>query len=344
MSEFEYELPTEQIAQHPISPRDSARLLVDTPQGLEDAHVRDLASFLEPGDLLVLNRTRVLRARLALRKSTGGAVEVLLLEPRSSGDWEALVRPSKKVKPGTVLTSVSDNSDLQVIVGEDLGSGRRLVRLEVDGVQIAPSDIERHLTQAGVMPLPPYITETLEDSQRYQTVFAETPGSVAAPTAGLHFTDELLESLRSQAIAVAHVELHVGLDTFRPVMTEDSDDHVMHSERFIVAHETLDACASAKRVIAVGTTSVRALESAALGHTGRTDLYIQRGFEFKVVDLMLTNFHLSRSSLLLMVDAFVGPRWKDIYRTAIDRNYRFLSFGDTMLLSRSDLGSNGSTS
>jgi S-adenosylmethionine:tRNA ribosyltransferase-isomerase len=335
MNDFAYELPEGRIAQRPATPRDSARLLVDAPAGLKDAHVRDLPSLLGEGDLLVLNRTRVLPARLALKKPTGGLVEVLLLEPRAGGHWEALIKPSRKVPPGTRLRPATSESAFSVVAGADLGSGKRLVELRFGAEPLGIDDLEVPLADVGVMPLPPYITETLADPTRYQTVYAEIPGSVAAPTAGLHFTEELLHDLREVGVAIAEVELHVGLDTFRPVTADHADDHVMHSERFVVSEEVRAACGRADRVVAVGTTSVRALESAAVGHTDRTDLFIRRGFEFKVVDLLLTNFHMSRSTLLMMVDAFAGERWRTMYETALDRDYRFLSFGDAMLLRRS---------
>jgi S-adenosylmethionine:tRNA ribosyltransferase-isomerase len=335
MNDFAYELPEARIAQRPATPRDSARLLVDASAGLEDAYVRDLPSLLGQGDLLVLNRTRVLPARLALKKPTGGLVEVLLLEPRSGGHWEALIKPSRKVPPGMPLRPAAADSAFSVVAGADLGSGKRLVELRFGAEPLSIDDLEAPLAEVGVMPLPPYITETLADPARYQTVYAEIPGSVAAPTAGLHFTPELLNTLREAGVVIAEVELHVGLDTFRPVTADNADDHVMHSERFVVSDKVRAACERADRVIAVGTTSVRALESDAVGHTERTDLFIRRGFDFKVVDLLLTNFHMSRSTLLMMVDAFVGERWRTIYETALDRDYRFLSFGDAMLLSRS---------
>ncbi len=336
MNDFAYELPQGRIAQHPVTPRDSARLLVDSPLGLQDAHVNDLPGLVGDGDLLVLNRTKVLPVRLGLYKATGGAVEVLLLEPATEGQWKALIKPSRKVPPGTRLTPSTHGSGFSVVAGKELGSGMRLVQLRYGDEPIAVDEAEPSLKEFGVMPLPPYITAPLRDPDRYQTVFAEIPGSAAAPTAGLHFTNELLAELKSSGAAIAEVELHVGLDTFRPVTVDDPDDHVMHSERFVVPDDVVEACERANRVIAVGTTSVRALESAALGYSGRTDLYIRRGFEFRVVDVLLTNFHLSRSSLLIMVDAFVGERWRMIYETAIDREYRFLSFGDAMFLTRDE--------
>lgn len=343
---FDYELPEERIAQHPVEPRDSARLLVDRGPGVDPDHgrtVADLPDLLDPGDLLVVNTTRVLPARLHLRKATGGAAEVLLLE-RRSGDpgepstWEALVRPGRRLPPGTPLRPEAGD-DLEVVVGDELGEGRRLVRVATRGDELAA--LERH----GEMPLPPYITEALEQPDRYQTVFAERPASAAAPTAGLHLTEEVLGRCRQRGIRRADVDLVVGLGTFRPIATEQVADHVMHSEAYRVPEATMEACAATRaaggRVVAIGTTAVRALESAAA--TGRledrTELFIHGDHRFLVVDRLLTNFHLPRSSLLVLVEAFVGPRWRDLYAEALAEGYRFLSFGDAMLLTRHDLWS-----
>lgn len=345
---LDYHLPPEAIAQVPIEPRDAARLLVDrgAHQPPEHRLVSDLTDFLEPGDLLVVNDTRVLPARLHLRKPTGGAAEVLLLErigpvldeggpghPSSGSradrtgrdEWEALVRPGRRVPPGTLLWS--SGGELLVEVADDLGQGRRRVF------------VEGKVAEHGEVPLPPYVHERLGDPERYQTVYAREPASVAAPTAGLHLTHSLLDRCEAMGVEVATVELIVGLDTFRPMTTDRVEDHEIHSERYRVPEATWTACASTTgRVVAVGTTVVRALESAAShrGLEGRTDLFITRGYEFKVVDLLLTNFHVPRSTLLALVDAFVGPRWHDLYAAAIEERYRFLSFGDAMLLSRGD--------
>jgi S-adenosylmethionine:tRNA ribosyltransferase-isomerase len=329
---FDYDLPHEAIAQQPPEERDGARLLVDRGRDAEpdDRVVTDLPDLLQPGDLLVVNDTRVRRARLALRKPTGGAAEVLLLERRADGRWEALVRPSGRLAPGVVLDS---DAGLRVEVGEDLGQGRRLVRL----LDVAtPADEEALIEAAGHVPMPPYITRRLRDPDRYQTVFAANPSSSAAPTAGLHLTEELLGRCRDRAIEVAAVELAIGLDTFRPIVAEKVDDHRMHSEHYRVPEATIDACGAARRVVAVGTTVVRALESAAAAgeREGRTELFIRSGYDFALVDVLLTNFHLPRSTLLVLIDAFVGPRWRDLYRHALDVGYRFLSFGDAMLLER----------
>ncbi len=348
---FDYELPEERIAQHPLTERDSARLLVDRGVGAAPDHriVRDLPELLEPGDLLVLNTTRVLPARLHLRKATGGAAEVLLLEQvDGTGDegttvWEALVRPSRKLPPGTELRPPGGADDLVVTTGADLGEGRRHVTLRADGDLLAA--LERH----GEMPLPPYITAPLDDPERYQTVFSRQPGSAAAPTAGLHLTPEVLARLDERGVRRAEVELVVGLGTFRPIATDTVEDHVMHSEQYRVPAETAEACeatrAAGGRVVAVGTTAVRALESAAVRAEpqGRTDLFITPGYEWRVVDRLLTNFHLPRSSLLVMIEAFVGPRWRELYAEALTEGYRFLSFGDAMLLTRAGGAGGGST-
>ena len=342
-SAFDYELPEAAIAQHPLEERDAARLLVDRGAGSapENRIVRELPDLLEPGDLLVLNTTRVLPARLALFKETGAAVEVLLLERRDGGvlsdsgrsRWEALVRPGRKLPPGTVVRP-REGSGLEVTVGADLGDGRREVVIDVDGPLL---DVLEHF---GRMPLPPYITEALEEQERYQTVFSERPASAAAPTAGLHLTADVLQRCADRGIGRADVELVVGLGTFRPIATDRIEDHLMHGEVFRVPQETLDACRRTKakggRVVAVGTTAVRALESAvALGVTeGRTELFIHGDFEFALVDRLMTNFHLPKSSLIVMIDAFIGSRWRELYSDALRDGYRFLSFGDAMLLTR----------
>lgn len=342
---FDYELPPERIAQHPIEPRDAARLLVDRGPGAPAVHacVRDLPTLLEPGDLLVVNDTRVLPARLALRKATGGAVEVFLLEPVEGAEdarWQALVRPSRKVAPGTTLTPVRDvASGTAVEVLDDLGEGRRVVRLRCPGGTGREAQLAA-IAEMGQMPLPPYITAPLEEQDRYQTVYADAPGSAAAPTAGLHFTDALLDAVRVRGVAIATVELIVGLDTFRPIIVDTVEDHQMHTEAYRVPAATWDLVeathARGGRVVAVGTTALRALESAAARGelAGRTDLFVHDPYEFAVVDRLLTNFHLPRSSLLVLIDAFVGPHWRDLYREALEGDYRFLSFGDAMLLTR----------
>lgn len=333
-ADFDYELPPERIAQTPLAERDQARLLVDAGPGRRPHHavVRDLPALLAPGDVVVVNDTRVLPARVAVRRASGGAAEVLLLE-RVDGWWEALVRPSRKLKPGEVVHA---GEDAAIEIGDDLGEGRRRVRF------VASRDLADDLATldlAGTVPLPPYITEPLDDDERYQTVYAHHPGSAAAPTAGLHLTEAVLEVLRARQIRVETVDLQVGLGTFRPIATDAVDDHVMHRERYAVPVSTQAAIAArppGARVVAVGTTTLRALEAwAATGAAaGHTDLFIRRPYRFAVVDLLLTNFHLPRSSLLVLIDAFVGPRWRELYASALAEDYRFLSFGDAMLLTR----------
>jgi S-adenosylmethionine:tRNA ribosyltransferase-isomerase len=332
LADFDYRLPEDRIAQSPIEPRDAARLLVDRgSRPPEHRHVRDLPGLLHPGDLVVVNETKVIPARLALRRATGGAAEVLLLEPLDGARlvWEALVRPAKRLRAGEMLRS--DGGVDVVEIGERTAAGDTFtVRLagSVDSLDL----LARH----GEMPLPPYITERLVDPDRYQTVYAREPGSAAAPTAGLHFTPELLAVMGDIGIEVATVELVVGLDTFRPVVEDDPLDHRMHTERYRVPAGTLQRCRDAERVVAVGTTTVRALESAAATGEleGRTDIFIHRGFDWQVVDVLLTNFHLPRTTLLMMIDAFVGDRWRRLYAEALSEKYRFLSFGDAMLLHR----------
>jgi len=333
-SSFDYPLPDARIAQHPVEPRDAARLLVDRGPGRAPDHrrVADLPDLLAPGDVVVVNTTKVIPARLALRKLTGGAVEVLLLGPLGTR-WEALVRPSRKVAPGTVLAPAAAIDDgpaagFAVTVGEDLGEGRRVVDLH--GVD----DVFAALDVIGSMPLPPYITQPLADPGRYQTVYADRPASAAAPTAGLHLTPELLDAVQAKGIEVVDVELEVGLGTFRPIVADVVEEHVMHAERYHVPDATMAACRAADRVVAIGTTTVRALESAAATGVARgtTDLFIHGDRPFAVVDVLLTNFHLPRSSLLVMIDAFIGPHWRDLYTEALAHDYRFLSFGDAMLL------------
>lgn len=346
-SDFDYDLPDSAIAQHPLDVRDAARLLVDQGPLNPPTHrvVRDLADLLDPGDLLVVNNTRVLPARLHLTRSSGGAAEVLLLDRLDDGAvdsvghsrWEALVRPSRKVAPGTELTPAGPGDELRIVVHDDLGEGRRIVELE-SSIPLLDA-LERH----GVMPLPPYITERLDEPERYQTVFSQRPASAAAPTAGLHLTKEVFARCEERGIGRAEVELVVGLGTFRPIATDAVEDHVMHSEAYRIPPETMEACERTKaaggKVIAIGTTVVRALESAAAfgASSGRTELFIKGDHEFKIVDRLLTNFHLPRSSLLVLIDSFVGPRWRDLYAEALDDGYRFLSFGDAMLLTRRDL-------
>jgi S-adenosylmethionine:tRNA ribosyltransferase-isomerase len=334
---FDYDLPDDAVAQHPVEPRDSARLLDATGDRVRHRRVHELEELLGPGDVMVVNDTKVLRARLELFKPTGGAVEVLVLEPTGRpNEWQALVRPGRRVAPGTDLYATAGGGPVagngaggrnrpMATVGAVLSDGRRLVTM-------APDAMER----AGQVPLPPYITEPLDDPDRYQTVYARRPGSVAAPTAGLHLTEELIDRIRGRGVEIVTVELVVGLGTFRPITTEDVAEHEMHRERYRIDPEAWERITGADRVLAIGTTVVRALESAAV--TGQleasTELFIRRGFQWRVVDLLLTNFHVPRSSLLVMIDAFAGERWRSLYREALEHNYRFLSFGDCMLLAR----------
>jgi S-adenosylmethionine:tRNA ribosyltransferase-isomerase len=268
----------------------------------------------------------VLPARVRFNRPTGGGSEVLLLEDRGDGWWESLARPSAKLPPGL---RVELGEDLVFEFGDDLGEGRRLVRPITD-------DLLAALDAHGEMPLPPYIGERLDEPERYQTFYADRPASAAAPTAGLHLTPEVLTRCEAAGATIARVELVVGLDTFRPIAVDEITQHQMHTERYRVPPETWARCNDADRVVAVGTTVVRALESAAARGQleGRTDLFIHRPYEFQVVDVLLTNFHLPRSSLLVLIDAFAGPRWRDVYATALAEGYRFLSFGDAMLLAR----------
>ena len=331
LSDIDYELPEKLIAQHPVEPRDSARLLVATNRDqVEHKHMTDLVDMLEPGDVMVVNDTRVLPARLSLHRKTGGAAEVLLLEQRSSDFrlWEALVKPASKLKPDEMLEYFGKRV---VRVGPRTEAGDTFV------VEILDENPMELLQRIGAMPLPPYIRSSLTDLERYQTVYARRMASAAAPTAGLHFTPELMAKIVAKRVTVETVELVVGLDTFKPISADNPLDHLIHSESYSVEQRVMDACRDAKRVIAVGTTATRALESvAASGQlTGRTSLFITPGFQWKVVDMMLTNFHLPKTSLLLMIESFIGPRWRDIYAEAISEQYRFLSFGDAMLLARS---------
>ena len=352
MDAYDYGLPESVIAQHPIEPRSAARLLisgrVSASGSTEHATMADLPDLLGAGDVVVVNDTRVLAARLDLVKVTGGEAEVLLLEPidPANSTWEALVRPGRRLPPGTLLHEPPGASepheppgpqgasaDPVVEVGKPLAGpddSRRSVRL------IDPTVIER----SGLMPLPPYIHHRLDDPERYQTVYSADldPGerSTAAPTAGLHFTPELLQACRHAGAKVVTVDLAIGLDTFRPITASTPAEHVIHTERYRVPAATMDACAEAVRVVAVGTTVVRALESvASTGRlSGRTDLFIYGDHSFGVVDVLVTNFHLPRSSLLLMVEAFGGPEWRELYAEALAAGYRFLSFGDAMVVGR----------
>ncbi len=339
LSDIDYELPQHLIAQHPIEPRDAARLLVDV--DLNDSmskpmhrHVSDFVEFVRPGDVVVVNHTRVMPARVLLHRASGGVVEALLLEEKDSKSavWESLLRPGGKLKVGEILYSADDTEFLRV--GERTEAGDTFL------VQLLGGSVIDQLAKYGSMPLPPYITEVLQDAERYQTVFAHDQKSSAAPTAGLHFTPELLQRVRDAGVSICEVELVVGLDTFKPISVDNPLEHLIHTESYRVPQSTMTACndahARGARVIAIGTTATRALESAAkFGQLeGRTNLFITPGYEWKVVDMMMTNFHMPRTTLLLMIQSFVGTRWREIYKEAIEREYRMLSFGDAMLLAR----------
>lgn len=321
---YDYDLPESAIAQAPAEVRSEARLLVATDDRgrVEHRRVADLPDFVLPGDVIVVNETKVLPARLRLRKETGGAAEVLLLDRLGDDRWVALVRPGRRLPPGTPLLG---ERGVVAVVGERTDDGRRIV----DVVDAEAAEAE------GELPLPPYIAKPLDDPSRYQTVYASTPGSAAAPTAGLHLTPEVLAGCEAAGAAIHRVDLAVGLDTFRPI-AGDLDDHVMHSERYRVPADTWEACQQARRVIAIGTTTTRSLEAAAASGDleGRTSLFIRPGFDFHVVDVLLTNFHLPRSTLLVLLHAFVGDRWRSLYDCALAEGYRFLSFGDAMLVAR----------
>ena len=371
--DLDYDLPHEAIAQSPLPERDQARLLVDGTDGVSHRRVSDLPELLGPGDVVVVNDTRVLPARLRMRRATGGAVEVLLLRERDDGDWEALVRPSRRLRPGEMVeldphrgrAGVETGDDLGedpvgveirddlgegpvgveirddlgegpvgVEIRDDLGEGRRVVRLHTGGRPLLAV-----LDEIGAVPLPPYITTGIDDPERYQTVYARRPASAAAPTAGLHFTEKLLGRVRAAGAEVVAVELAVGLDTFRPITAARLDDHDMHTEQYCVPAQAQQALDRAGRVVAVGTTVVRCLEAwAATGEAcGRTSLFIRRPYEWRVVDALMTNFHMPRSTLLCMLDAFMGPRWRTLYTAALAHGYRFLSFGDAMFAPRAEL-------
>jgi S-adenosylmethionine:tRNA ribosyltransferase-isomerase len=330
LSDIDYELPEELIAQKPVEPRDSARLLVSTSQAeVQHLHVSDFDSLVGPGDVLVVNDTRVLPARIHLQRRTGGAAEVLLLEQKSEDHrhWEAMVKPARKLKEGEILEYFGKRV---VRIGARTESG------DTFNVEILDDDPMGLLQRIGTMPLPPYIRGSLTDKERYQTIYARRAASAAAPTAGLHFTPELLARIEAKGVKVVHVELIVGLDTFKPISAENPLDHVIHTEYYNVSQEVLDTCGTADRVIAVGTTATRALESALTRGelSGRTNLFITPGYEWKIVDAMLTNFHLPRTSLLLMVESFIGAKWRELYASAIEEKYRFLSFGDAMFIER----------
>lgn len=338
VKDYDYDLPEELIAQDPLEDRSSSRLMVlDRQTGdVEHRHFTDILEYLHPGDCLVINNTKVIPARLfGVKEDTQAKIEVLLLKRKENDIWETLVKPGKKAKPGTKL--VFGDGLLTAEVVDVVEEGNRLIQFHYDGI------FEEILDQLGQMPLPPYITHQLKDKNRYQTVYAKYDGSAAAPTAGLHFTKELLQKVKDMGVDIAEVTLHVGLGTFRPVKVENVLDHHMHSEFYMVSQEAADKINRAKesghRVIAVGTTSTRTLEAAAdengrLHETsGWTEIFIYPGYQFKVIDALITNFHLPQSTLVMLVSALAGREYVlHAYEIAVKERYRFFSFGDAMLI------------
>ncbi len=336
-SDFYYYLPEEQIAQTPASPRDSARMLVydKATNTMEHKIFRDILDYLHDDDILVINNTKVLPARIFGTRESGPAViETLLLKRLDYTHWDVIMKPAKKVKLGTVVKYSDELSAKLVKIKED---GVRELEFSFDGV------FEDILDKIGTMPLPPYITEKLEDQSQYQTVYSKVTGSAAAPTAGLHFTNELLEKIKAKGIEILEVNLDIGLGTFRPVKEENIDDHIMHTEAYSITDEVAEKITKAKkegrRIIAVGTTSVRVLESASekkgeiTGKTGDTNIFIYPGYEFKIVDALITNFHLPESTLIMLVSAFMGrENALHMYETAVKEGYRFFSFGDATFI------------
>ncbi len=336
--EFYYDLPQELIAQTPLDDRSSSRLLKLDKNTKEISHhiFRDIVDFLNEGDCLVLNDTRVLPARLYGKKvGTDGAIEFLLLNKRSLDVWEVILKPGRRAKPGAIFEF--GDGLLRAEILEIVNDGNRLVKFYYDGV------FENILDKLGQMPLPPYITEKLADKERYQTVYSKNTGSAAAPTAGLHFTKELLQKLSDKGVNIAYVTLHVGLGTFRPVKADNITDHKMHSEFYVIEQDACDKINTAKengkRVICVGTTSNRVVETVAdengrlAPQTGWTDIFIYPGYKFKCVDALITNFHLPESTLIMLVSAFAGKdSIMNAYKVAVEEKYRFFSFGDAMLI------------
>ena len=336
LSDFMYDLPEERIAQTPVEPRDHSRLMVihrDTGD-IEHRHFYDIVDYLNPGDCLVINETKVIPARLYGERPTGGAVEVLLLKQLGPKRWETLVRPGRKLKPGAEVIFGDGRLKGRVLESTDVGG--RIVEFDCEG------SFEAALDALGEMPLPPYIHEKLQDRDRYQTVYARQEGSAAAPTAGLHFTPELMQRIREKGVDIVPVLLHVGLGTFRPVKVENIEEHEMHSEYFEVTPDADGRVNAARqrggRIIAVGTTSVRTLESAAqdgrlVARRGDTNIFIKPGYRFQLVDALVTNFHLPGSTLIMLVSALWDrERILEAYRIAVKQEYRFFSFGDAMLI------------
>jgi len=339
VEDFDYELPPELIAQEPLADRSSSRLLtLDKVTGeREHKTFTDILDMLNKGDCLVLNNTRVIPARLiGAKKETGGAIEMLLLKRKNTTDWEVALKPGKRAKVGAQFV-FGPEEELTAEILEIVEGGNRIVRFSYDGL------FENILEKLGQVPLPGYITKKLEDKERYQTVYAKYDGSAAAPTAGLHFTNELLDKIRAKGVNIAFVTLHVGLGTFRPVKVENIEEHEMHSEYFIITKEAADTINETKkaggRVISVGTTSLRTLESAANedGHIEPcemdTSIFIYPGYKFKVIDALITNFHLPKSTLVMLVSALAGrENVLNAYKEAIEKRYRFFSFGDAMFI------------
>lgn len=337
-SDFYYDLPQELIAQDPLTDRSSSKLMVLDKNTGEIYHrvFKDITEYLKPGDCLVLNNTKVIPARLlGVKEDTGAAVEVFLLKRIDADRWETLVKPGKKLRPGARV--VFGDGLLRCQIEEVLEDGNRIVAFEYEGI------FEEILDKLGEMPLPPYITHKLQDRNRYQTVYAKYEGSAAAPTAGLHFTNELLEKIEASGIDIAYVTLHVGLGTFRPVKVEDVNNHQMHSEFYMVSQDAADKINKAKaggnRVICVGTTSCRTIESAADENgklsacSGDTEIFIYPGYKFKVLDCLITNFHLPESTLIMLVSALAGKEnVLNAYEKAVEDRYRFFSFGDAMFI------------
>lgn len=336
LSIYDYDLPEELIAQTPLAKRDDSRLLVfnRNDKSINHKHFYDITEFLKKGDVLVLNNTRVLPARIMAHKDNGTAIEILLLKRINLTDWEVLLKPAKRVKIGTTLYI---NTELSCELLQVLEDGNRIIKFKFDGV------FEDILNRVGSMPLPPYIHEKLKDKERYQTVYNKIEGSAAAPTAGLHFTKELLDKIRAMGVEIAELTLDVGLGTFRPCKEEDITKHDMHTEHFTFPQNVADiinkAKAEGRRVIAVGTTSVRTLETVAQNgfplkaQTGDTSIFIYPPYKFKVVDALITNFHLPKSTLIMLVSAFAGyDNTMNIYKTAVEEKYRFFSFGDSMFI------------
>ncbi|NGT65803.1 tRNA preQ1(34) S-adenosylmethionine ribosyltransferase-isomerase QueA [Clostridium perfringens] len=338
VSDFYFELPEELIAQYPLEKRDSSRLMVlDKKTGeIEHRKFHDILEYLNEGDTLVLNNTRVLPARLIGEKEeTGGKIEFLLLKRIEGDKWECLAKPGRKAKVGTVFTF--GEGKLKAIVREICEEGNRIIEFKYDGI------FEQVLDELGQMPLPPYIHEKLEDKERYQTVYSKEKGSAAAPTAGLHFTEELLKEIKDKGVNIAYLTLHVGLGTFRPVKVDDVNNHVMHSEYYHLDKENAELINKTKeagnRVIAVGTTSSRTLETIGdengrvREQSGWTDIFIYPGYKFKIVDNLITNFHLPESTLIMLVSALAGQdNIMNAYNTAVKEKYRFFSFGDSMFI------------